>query len=383
MPSAFSFMSLQIRTAEIHPDLLRRARQWWLSEFLTLFPERIARWLAGKKNRLLILVPGEETVSFEVFDDMRMPLAAQILDRAQYSHALVDEIIEKCGILRDGIIGIRVPPERMFLRKIILPREAMRSLNEIIVQDLLAKTPFRLDDIYCDYVTLKGVDSSKFTVWQWVIRRDFVDREVASLNIDPRRIAFVETVGGGDCSTPRPIISLHQDKDQRRPFLRRIAVVLLAFVLILSSFAFWIKYSRQQSALNNLNIQIAGVTLKAAGVRAAVEKLGRKQALLSRLRAQKDEYGLLDVWEEITRILPSHTWLTELRLSEVAEKEQQVALTGFSGAGTSLVALVDRSPMFFDTLLTAPIALDPSEGRERFTLQARLKKSGSVKAPAR
>jgi general secretion pathway protein L len=382
MPSAFSFMSLRIRTMMVHSDLLRRSQQWWLSEFLTLFPEGVARWLVGNRNKLLILVPQEEAVSFEVFDDIGMPLATRIIDRAQYSRALIDEITQRFGIDRDGTIGIRVPPEKMFLRKIILPHEAARSLNKIVVQDLLAKTPFRLDDIYCDFATLKEADPDKFTVWQWVIRRDFVDREVASLNIEPGRIAFVETTGG-DCCIPQPVISLRKDKNQERPFLRRTATALIFAVLILSSFTFWIKYSRQQSVLNNLNAEVAGVTLKAAVVRAAAEKLGRRQALLSRLRAQKDEYGLLDIWEEITRILPSHTWLTELRLSEIAEKEQQVVLTGFSGAGTSLVALVDRSPMFFDTLLTAPIALDPAEGRERFTIQARLKKSDSIKASPR
>jgi general secretion pathway protein L len=73
-----------------------------------------------------------------------------------------------------------------------------------------------------------------------------------------------------------------------------------------------------------------------------------------------------------------------LRLSEAPDKQdQQVTMTGFSAAGSSLVALVDRSPLFFDASLTAPIALDSVEQRERFALQAKLKRRDPIKAAAR
>ena len=72
-------------------------------------------------------------------------------------------------------------------------------------------------------------------------------------------------------------------------------------------------------------------------------------------------------------MLPADSWLTELRVSEIAHKpEQLVAMTGFSSSAADLVALVDKSPLFADAALTAPIALDQTEQRERFALQARL-----------
>jgi hypothetical protein len=37
------------------------------------------------------------------------------------------------------------------------------------------------------------------------------------------------------------------------------------------------------------------------------------------------------------------------------------------------VALVDQSSLLADASLTAPITLDPIEGRERFVLKARIK----------
>jgi general secretion pathway protein L len=48
-------------------------------------------------------------------------------------------------------------------------------------------------------------------------------------------------------------------------------------------------------------------------------------------------------------------------------------MIGFSSAAASLVGLVDRSKLFTDASLTAPVTLDSIEGRERFSLQAKLR----------
>jgi general secretion pathway protein L len=83
-------------------------------------------------------------------------------------------------------------------------------------------------------------------------------------------------------------------------------------------------------------------------------------------------------------MLPAHSWLTELRLTEVPEKnEQLLAMTGFSAGATDLVKLIDRSALLADASLTAPVAVDPIEGRERFALQARVKRSGRSNEAAR
>ena len=86
----------------------------------------------------------------------------------------------------------------------------------------------------------------------------------------------------------------------------------------------------------------------------------------------------------LTRILPSHSWLTEFRVTETpGGREMQINLSGFSRAAPSLVGIVDRSPLFVDAALSAPVALDATEGRERFALQAKVRRADLVKTEAR
>jgi general secretion pathway protein L len=153
--------------------------------------------------------------------------------------------------------------------------------------------------------------------------------------------------------------------------------------VVLGLLAAGLTYWRQAAVLDELDAKIAAARGKAQQVRAAIDKLEQKQATLLRLRTRKaEEPGLLDAWEEATRVLPSHSWLTELRLSETSDK-RQISMSGFSAAAASLVGMIDQSPYFADTALTSPIALDSVEQRERFALQAKLKRPEPVRRASR
>lgn len=146
-----------------------------------------------------------------------------------------------------------------------------------------------------------------------------------------------------------------------------------------------LKYQNQEAVIEVNDGRIAAARVRAQKVRSEFDRLQEKQNVLVRLRHQRrDVPGLLDLWEEATRLLPSNSWLTELRVTEGLEKnEQLMAMNGFSGGATDLIKLFDRSPLLADASLTAPVAIDPVEGRERFALQAKVKRSGSSKDLAR
>jgi general secretion pathway protein L len=149
---------------------------------------------------------------------------------------------------------------------------------------------------------------------------------------------------------------------------------LAVSALLLALLAAGTHYYRQQSMLDALDGKITLARAKAQRVRAAVDGIERSQTVLVRLRTRKsDAPGLLDIWDEATQILPDHSWLTELRVSQISGEATQLSMIGFSSAAASLVGLVDRSKLFTDASLTAPVTLDSIEGRERFSLQAKLR----------
>jgi general secretion pathway protein L len=355
-------------------DRLRRFGRWWLGELLALFPERTAAWLVGG-GRVSLAVAGEgDRIALHLLDDRRQIVASHMIVEAHHVPAAIEEFLATHGLSPDEVpIGMRLAADRIFCRKLILPLEAEGSLETIVVQDLVGKTPFRLPAIHHDHVAVRTAGSGKLVVWQWVARRDLVAETAARLGLEAERLAFVDAVSGPDHGAPPPRIAL-RDESGGATWTRTAAVALAGGLVVLGLAAGAGRYWRQQAAIDALDLQVTAAKARAQQVRAAIDRLEQKQGVLLQLRARKaDRPGLLDAWEEATRILPSHSWLTELRLTETANgKDQQIVMTGYSQAATSLVGLLDQSPLLADTSLTAPVALDPVEQRERFALQARL-----------
>ncbi|MFC5321753.1 PilN domain-containing protein [Bradyrhizobium oligotrophicum] len=285
-------------------------------------------------------------------------------------------LVKRHGLDRADVeLGLRLPEQSVFRRDIVLPAEARNAIDTIVPQDLLRRTPFRAEDIYSDYVSSAAPDG-RVAVRQWVTRRQHVQQRADELGLPADQITFVEF--GADEAAPT--IRLARKPTARQPLRIAIAALCCSAVILAGGLAA-LTYVRQQAALDRLDAEIMVARRNAERVRTMVEQLRERRTTLSRLRLQRSELpGLIDVWDEATRILPRHSWLTELRLTEGANaRGTTVTLTGFSAAAPSLVSIFDGSKLFVDAALTSPVAMDPIEGRERFSLQARVRLPDALK----
>jgi general secretion pathway protein L len=363
-------------------DLLRPLAELWLREFLALFPARVAQWLVGRGGASLALAPESDVIVLHLAREDAKEAASRRLLRGDYTPAAIEQFLQEHKLRRgDTALGIRLPRSQVFCRSLTLPKQASGSLDRIVEQDLIAKTPFRRDEIYSGHAAARA-GNDKLVVRQWVVRRDAVEAAVAELSLPLDSIDFVDIETDGDAAT-RPRILLRAQRADHGRWVARATAGLAASAMVLGLLAAGLTYWRQAAALDELDGQVTAARTKAQHVRTVIDKLEHKQAMLVRLRARKaEDPGLLDAWEEATRVLPSHSWLTELRLSESGDK-RQIAMTGFSQAAASLVGMIDQSPFFTDTALTSPIALDPSEHRERFALQTKLKRPEPMRRASR
>jgi general secretion pathway protein L len=345
-----------------------------MQEFLSLFPERTAEWLIQRGRKTLIVTPGRDGTILQLRGSGQHPGSyvrhsddlSSAIDRYLSSHSLKRKTVE---------VGLRLSRDAFFERSVTLPREVTHSRADALLQDLKARTPFRPDDIYCGHGGGKPVGENKILVHQWIIRKDIVADAVSQLSLKLDDIVFVEPDGN---SAPFGRIALRSERDKARPFWARAGMwVLVVSMPLLAAASAASTYWRQQLQMDELAVQIAAARAQAQKVRAETDSLERRQGAMFRLRQMRTANPtLLEAWNEASRILPPHSWLTELRVTEISSNsEQQMTMTGFSAAASTLVGVISQSPMFFDASLTAPIAMDPIESRERFTLQAKIRQS--------
>jgi general secretion pathway protein L len=347
---------------------------WWLTEFLGLFPRRVAAWLMHSGPRRATVALDGSAVILELANDAgRTPAQIEVAS-SKYSPKVLDEFLRAHRLDRkDVAIGLRIPGDMIFRRRLVFPLEVAHSLQAAAAQDLALNTPFQLAHVYHDQTTV--ADSGRIVADQWVVPRAAVSDALEPLGENVSHFAFIEAIGSANETLPRPYIDLGTSQARGKPLLRTIALGLVSFAVLISLAAGVIRYSRQESLLTQLAIELPAAAAKARAVNTILESSNVKQALLADLRTNKlRKPGFLDVWEEISQRLPQDSWLTELRLSELPDKGvSQVTMSGFSTAAAQLVGLFDKSALLADLGLAAPISFDAMEQRERFTLQATLR----------
>jgi general secretion pathway protein L len=221
----------QLRIGKL-PALLRRFEQWWLKEFLDLFPERVVEFFAGRQQMSLVLGDRDETVTLELLSGSRAAIGLEQRARSTDVLADVDQFLKTHGIDRKDVeVGLRLPADSVFSRQLRLPAEAADAVDAIVAQDLARKTPFRPADIYCDHVVLDhGAKDRKSTVWQWVIRRKYVEQALLSIGIEIGAIKFI-VFDGTVSGQPEPLISLRSRERSRSSWWHRAVAGLCGCAL--------------------------------------------------------------------------------------------------------------------------------------------------------
>lgn len=352
-------------------QLIARFGHWWLREFLALFPEWIAQWLTGSGKIALLLAQDEAFVEFCLranggtqLDDMRVA-------RSEYTASSIDDFLLRNKLTRaDVTIAVALRPEQFFKRTLVLPPQAANAVEEIVARDLAEKTPFRLADIHYDYAIVQEAD--KLIVTQQLVKRDSVEAAALAFGIDVADIGFLNAATQGQKTVQESAITLHRDRGDRTSWASHTALALAGSAVVLALITGGIVYWRQQSALDALGPQIAKMRPQAQEVRDAFAKLQHRQSSFGHLLARRHQApALLDTWDEVTRLVPEDSWLTELHMTDASpSQDYRLAVSGFSTAAAKLVVIFDSSPLFREAALTAPIALDANEERERFALQA-------------
>ncbi|MBU6462906.1 MAG: hypothetical protein KGR71_09800 [Proteobacteria bacterium] len=351
----------------------RRFTKWWWKQFVDVVPERIVQRLSGSGRNQLTLRSDQDGLSLALVENRANQVCTVQQLSASNTLAEVDSFLVAQGLRRRDVdLGVELPCNAFFTRQILLPVEAEGSIDAIVAQDLSRKTPFRAEDIYYDYA-IESVRGKVMDIRQSIVRRQLVQDALLPIGFVPEQIDFV-TIEAQDMSNPQPRIHLRRDRDTGRRLHQNVAFMMSCSTVFLALSLGGLRYWNQHVALDRLDGEIAAATRTAQKVRTLFDQVERRRNTLVRLRLQRSEApGLIDLWDEASRILPTHSWLTELRLSESGSKgEPLVILTGFSSAAPGLVATIDSSHLLFDAALISPVALDSAEGKERFTLQAKV-----------
>lgn len=349
---------------------------WWLNELWGIVPPPVRRLFADAEPHLVLCQVeagfqiDAEGASRARLDAAGTPTGAPtVLSRAQAMSRLAE--IAEAGTA--AAAGIRLPLSQCFARRVELPRAARKDVRQILNLDLERATPFRLKDVYTAYVIYdEAGPKGKLRLRQLVAKRELVDPLIADVKAAGLDVAFV------DCwhDTPSSGLSANflvpnaptEAGAERLVTLPR-ALAALALLLIVSTIV--LTLSRYATALAEVQAQTARMRTQAAAVRSVLERSDTAVADLGRLKQLRlKQIPAIEVVEEMSRLLPDSVWLADLRI-----EGDTLDISGLAKSGAALPPLIERSDIFADAALTAPLTLDQREDKERFSLRVRIRQS--------
>jgi general secretion pathway protein L len=334
--------------------------KWWVSELRAAVPSAWLTRIDGHASPRLLFWLDRDLVVCRLFS-AAAPLETRIPLR-DFGPAAITTWLSERGLERDKVIaGPVLDPELFFQRNLTLPKAALAALPRILEQDVIRRTPFQLADIW--HAAVQAGDdvaqSNVLAMRHWIIRKDRAGTVLAELGLNANDVDLLAI--RDENGEPVPIISFRSTAIEDPPWVRRTLKILAAAsvaVVILGLVAFsWCQSSVANSIEASLDEARAGALGNSGhGGEAA------------RLFAMKADVGMLDIWDELSRILPDHTFLTEARIHD-----GRVVISGFSADAARLVRLIDQSPLFTGAALAAAIIPDATEHKERFSISFRIR----------
>jgi general secretion pathway protein L len=378
------------RTARLRQDLARRFGltgfwHWWLHELCALVPARVRAAFERRRARPVLAFDGARAVLWapvQAAGRVRMQPAAEIPLTGEQDAVNAGGRSVLASLAR--IAGGAAPevvvalPQRAVLRKtLMLPAAIEDDLHQALSYDLDRHTPFRADELYFDAAIIdRDPMRNTLHVELAAARRAVVDpllrhaehfgARVVAVTVDPPEAAQTSRLDllpqerrNGDAAFARWYVAI--------PAALLFAGVVAALVLPL-----WQKRS-EAIALNEQSDEARARATVSDGLRTQLERrVGDYNFALERKYAFPATVQVLD---DVSRILPDDTWLTQLELRNVRGREGQRELTlrGESANAGRLVSLLEESKLFTQTAPRSPTTkIQPGPG-EIFDVGAQLK----------
>jgi general secretion pathway protein L len=339
-----SLQPLRIRYADPLLGRLRSFWRWWSGELVELLPEKLQKAIAQRQQKLYVEVE-EDTFLLSLGNRAaQREILRLALDAADAEDEDIPREVQQTILL--------LPDDKVLAKRITLPAAAEENLHEVLGFEMDLHTPFQAADVYYDY-TVVGRDTTRGNVTVDLVYapRDAVDALLdGTTNLGMK--TDIVTCRRRDNANLQPVNLLPQEKRRVKRFdVKNLNLALTALLAVLVFAAVTIPIVQKNRAIEALEAQVQAAAADArqgAELRQDLEKMAEASQFLVGKKAS--DVMIVEIIDEISRILPDHTWIARLDL-----KGSELQLQGQSSAASSLIGIIESSPRFENVRVASPV----------------------------
>ena len=365
---------------------------WWRSELAGLIPKGVRRRLVSARPSIW-LVLDEQGERLAVWRGGYQPERLDELTLADDLQSLRQRWTAALAKFDDGAPEIRLclPADRVLACAVEQPLAVEANLSNALGYQLDQITPFRAAEVFYDYqVQDRNLQTGRLSLDLRLVPKtqiaDLLDR-LNTIGIVPHVIDSLRDERQENHQEDSEPTIPHSENFNLIPSTLRpryvfararlnwvlagVAVLVLAGVMAQSL------YLRNSSA-ETLRAEVAALRAEADQVmslqRQLEDSLQAANFLAERRRRQP---VVIQVLDEISRLLPNDMWINQLRVSG-----NELTMMGLADGSQRLIEILNGSPLLDDAQFRGTINVDPASGKERFNALASITRRGVQDAAA-
>lgn len=376
------------KTSSLIPPALLRAMSrffmWWSGELAALVPAGLRLWWRESDRIVMLSFDGTRAVFERPAGARREEIYAVELGAADPSLYRVEtsqRLLQVAG--RNYRLLLCLPPEQVLQRTLTLPVAVEENLRQALTFELDRYTPFRPEQVYFDYrIVERDTSRRRLSVELAAVPKSAVDQGVAEaaalgLAVDGAVMAAEFLQHASDCRDFLPAAARRRKASTR--WWWRAGMVVLSSVLlaVLLAIPLWQKRAAAISLLDPL-MQARAASRETDALRDRLRKLVEEHNFLPNKKWER--YSTLQVLEELSKLLPDDTFVMQFDFDG-----KTVQIQGDTGSSTSLLEILEVSPLFKDVGFKSQLTKLQGTPYDRFhisaTLEAAPKPTPSAAAP--
>src|SRR6185369_1565615 len=277
---------------------------------------------------------------------------------------------EAADLLKGSRVEIAMRPERFFFRAIELPKRATEFIGGVVRAQIDRITPWSASEAMFGWSIPSDIAAERISVTVAATSRAQVAPLMQAMGeLGPKSIALATRLPE-DLPNRGETIRVFEESTtgalELRQVRRTLAIVFACMVLLAVGAAAAASFIVDD--LNNRQADIARQISQRRGLLRAGNEAISNSAIANLARLKNQTPATVIVLEALSKALPDHTYVTELRI-----EGDKVPVGGISRDAPSLIRLIEQSPHFDRATFFAPTTRSPSDPGDRFHIEARIK----------
>jgi len=342
---------------------------WWGRELGTLVPDSLSRRLMPPKPQLWIVPAESGGGDYRIWRADGEPKVLDVFGAGEDLQLLRGRWRDILAEFGDGQPEVRLclHEDQVLALPVEMPAAVEGNLDQALRYQLDQLSPFRADQVVLDH-RIERHDQARGRI---AVTLRIVPKEDLEPLMDRARafgavIHVVDTLAAEDPPRPEGFNLLPESRRPRYVHARaRFNLLLGAGLVVVLALVMAQTVILRERTVSGLRTEADVLRVEARRVM-QLQQAFEETLLAANFLAEKraSQPAVIELLDELTRILPDDIWLQQFQL-----QGSDLRIQGQADGSQRVIGLLDESELFESPEITGAISIDPRSGQERFRSQ--------------